>query len=79
MNASNICAMLSKACREEALIKSNVFKWHNQFKEGCKKMEDDEDNARHFLQYQEYCSLGIHSTRPNSQPSLLCVNIEAVT
>jgi hypothetical protein len=24
-------------------------------------------------------SLSIHSTRPNSQPSLLCGNIEAVT
>jgi hypothetical protein len=25
-----------------------------------------------------YCSLSIHSTRPNSQPSLLCGNNEAV-
>jgi hypothetical protein len=39
----------------------------------------NEDNAHHFLGYEGYCSLWIHSTRPNSQPSLLCGNTEAVT
>jgi hypothetical protein len=38
-------------------------------------MEDDEDNAHHLLQYQDYCSLLIHITRPNSQP-ILCGNTE---
>jgi hypothetical protein len=38
----------------------------------------NEGNAYHFLQYQGYCSLSFYSTRPNSQLSLLCGNIEAV-
>jgi len=38
----------------------------------------NEDNAHHYLQYQGYCSLLIHSTRPNSQPSLLCGSSEVV-
>jgi hypothetical protein len=39
----------------------------------------NKDTVRHFLRYQGYCSLWIHSTRPNSQPSLLWGNTEAVT
>jgi hypothetical protein len=37
----------------------------------------NEDNTHYILQYQVYCSQ-IHSTRPNSHPSLLhvCGNIE---
>jgi hypothetical protein len=38
----------------------------------------NEDNAQHFLWYQEYCSLSIHSIRSNSQPSLLCGNTTEV-
>jgi hypothetical protein len=38
----------------------------------------NEGNAHHF-QYQGYCLLCIHSTRPKGQPSLLCGNTEAVT
>jgi hypothetical protein len=37
----------------------------------------NKDNAHHF-QYQGYCSLSIHSTKLNSQASLLCENTEAV-
>jgi len=37
----------------------------------------NEDNAYHFLQYQGYCSLLIHFTRPNSQQSL-CGNTKEV-
>jgi len=39
----------------------------------------NEDNTHHFLWYQRYFSLWIHSTRPNSQPSLLFGHIEVVT
>jgi hypothetical protein len=39
----------------------------------------DEDNTHHFLRCQGYCSLWAHSTRPNSQPNLLCGNFEAIT
>jgi hypothetical protein len=38
----------------------------------------NEDIAHHFLWYQEYSSMQIHSTRPNNQPSLLCGNTEVV-
>jgi hypothetical protein len=33
----------------------------------------NEDNTHHFFCYQGYCSLWIHSTRPNSQLSLWCM------
>jgi len=36
----------------------------------------NEDGAHNFLRYRGYC---FHSTRPNSQPTLLCGNTEAVT
>jgi hypothetical protein len=39
----------------------------------------NEDSAHHVHRCQGYCSLWIHSTSPNSQPSLLCGNTEAVT
>jgi len=32
-NASDTCAMLSKAYRGEAMKKSNVSEWHKRFKE----------------------------------------------
>jgi hypothetical protein len=38
----------------------------------------NEESVHHFLRYQENYSLCIHSTRLNSQPSLLCGNTEAV-
>jgi len=44
-----------------------------------RKLECRKDNAYYFLGLQGYCSLWIHSTRPNSQLSLLCGNTEAVT
>jgi hypothetical protein len=39
----------------------------------------NEDKAHHFLRYEEYHPLWIHFTKPNSEPSLLCGNTEAVT
>jgi hypothetical protein len=39
----------------------------------------NEDYVHHFLRYQGYYSIWIHSTRLNSQPSLLCGNTKAVT
>jgi hypothetical protein len=45
-NPSDICAMLSRAYREEALIKSSVFEWHKYFKKGRENVEDDERSDR---------------------------------
>jgi hypothetical protein len=70
--------MLSEAYEEEAMKTLSVLEWHKWVKECREIVEDDEENAQHFLRYQGYCSLRIHSIRPNSQPSLLCENIEAV-
>jgi hypothetical protein len=39
----------------------------------------NEDNPHHLLQCKGHCSLWIHSTRPNSQPRLLCGNTEVVS
>jgi len=44
-NASDTCAVLSKAYGGEAVETSSVFEWHKQFKEGCKDMEDDEQSG----------------------------------
>jgi len=35
----------------------------------------NKDNTHHFLQYQGYCSLWIHSTRSNSQNKAYYVEI----
>jgi hypothetical protein len=56
-NASDTCALLSKAYGGETVKKSIVFERHKWFKDGCNNMEDDGDNAHNFLQYQGYCSL----------------------
>jgi hypothetical protein len=37
------------------------------------------ENDHHLLRYKACCSLWTHSTRPNSQPSLLYGNKEVVT
>jgi len=52
--------------------------WHPTAQESLHVEIINDDNAHHFLQYQGYYSLLIHSTRPNSLSSLLCGNIEAV-
>jgi len=53
MNASDTCAML--------------FEWHKWSKERLHVEITNKDNMHHFLRYQGYCSLWLHSTRPNSQ------------
>jgi hypothetical protein len=60
-NASDTCAVLSKADGGEVMKKAIVFEWQKRSKEGCEKVQDakitNQDNAHHFLQYQGYCSL----------------------
>jgi hypothetical protein len=41
-NASDTCAVLYQAYGREALKKSSVFEWHEQFREGHENVEDDE-------------------------------------
>jgi hypothetical protein len=52
-NASDTCAMLSKAYGGEAMQKLRVFEWHKWFNESYKNIENvkitNEDNAHHFL------------------------------
>jgi uncharacterized metal-binding protein len=53
-NASDTCAVLSKAYGGQCMKTSRVFERYKRFNE---KVEDNEDNAHHFLRYQGYCSL----------------------
>jgi hypothetical protein len=50
--------MLSETYGGKAMKKSSVFEWLERFKEGHKNVEDvkitNEDNAHHFLQYQNH-------------------------
>jgi hypothetical protein len=45
-NASDTCAVLSKAFGGEAMKKSSVFECHKRFKNGRKHVEDDERCGR---------------------------------
>jgi hypothetical protein len=56
-NASDTCAVLSKAYGREAVEKPSIFEWHKQFKEGSHVKITNEDIAHPFLQYQGYRSL----------------------
>jgi hypothetical protein len=47
-NTSDTWAVLSEAYDREAMKKSSVCEWHKWFKEGCKNVEVDKDNAHHF-------------------------------
>jgi len=76
-NVRGTCAMLSEANGGEAMKKSSVFKCHERFKESWHVEITNKEISHHFVRYQGYCSLRIHSTRSNSQPSLLCGNVEA--
>jgi hypothetical protein len=58
---------------------SRVLDWQKRFKEDLYVEIINEENYHNFLRYQGYCSLWIHFARPNSQPSLLYGNAEAVT
>jgi hypothetical protein len=49
---------------------------HDPWKLACR---NNKWHVHHFLRYQRYCSLWIHSTRSDSQLSLLWGNIEVVT
>jgi hypothetical protein len=71
--------MLSEAYGGDCMEKSSVFALHKWFKVGRENVKEGEENAHHFLRYQAYCWVWIHSTRPNNQLSLLCGNTEAVT
>jgi hypothetical protein len=71
--------VLSESCGGEAVKTPSASEWCKQFKGSSHVEIIDEDNAHYFLRYQGYCSLSIHLTRPNSQPSLLCGNTEAIT
>jgi len=72
-NANDTYAMLFEVYVGESMEKSSVS-GINGSKRGM-----GNDNAHHFLLYQGYWWLWIHSTKPNSQQSLLCENNEAVT
>jgi hypothetical protein len=68
-NASDTCAIL----RQVFLRGINSSKRARILKSQMKKMR-----IALFDIKGRHCSLSIHSTRPNSQPSLLCGNTEAV-
>jgi len=44
-NASDTCAMLSEAYGGDAMRKSNVFVWHELFKEGRENVGDYEKSG----------------------------------
>jgi hypothetical protein len=54
-NESYTCARLSKACGEESMKNSKCFKRQKRFKESSHVEITNEENAHHFLRYQEYC------------------------
>jgi len=49
--------MLSEAYGGEAMKESSVFEWYERFKQSSHVGITNEDNARHFVPYQGYCSL----------------------
>jgi hypothetical protein len=77
-NSSDIYVLFSEALGGEAMKKSSVSDWPKRFKEDGHVEITNEDNAHNFLRYQRYCSLWIHSRRPNNKPGLLYGNIGAV-
>jgi hypothetical protein len=66
-NATDSFAMLSEAYGYEAVKSPSVFEWYKRFKDSSHAEITHEDNAHHFLRYQGYCSLWIHSARPVNQ------------
>jgi len=49
--------------------KLSVIEWHKLIKVSSHVEIINEENAHHFLRYQEYCSRCIHSTRPTNRPT----------
>jgi hypothetical protein len=69
-NARDTCALVSEYYGGEAMKKSRVFKWHEQFKAGYKNVEDDErsghpqyDTTKESV--EKVCNL-VHSDRRSS-------------
>jgi hypothetical protein len=57
-DASDISEIISEAYRGGGSHeKSHISEWHIPFKESLHVEIAHEDNSRHFLRYQMYCSL----------------------
>jgi len=46
LSATETLVLVQKACRNEALNRSNVFKWYSRFRDGRELVEDDERGGR---------------------------------
>jgi hypothetical protein len=77
-DAHDTCAVLSESCGGETVKKSSVFEWHKWFKESF-HVKIVKTMLIMFFNIKSTVHFEIHSTRPNSQLSLLCGNMEGVT
>jgi histone-lysine N-methyltransferase SETMAR len=46
LSATQTLVLVQKACGDEALNRSNVFRWYSRFRDGRKLVEDDERGGR---------------------------------
>jgi hypothetical protein len=65
-SSSEMHALLSETYGTEAVLKSNVFKWHKSFREGQENVDDIERNGH----------LGTHRSNKNVEKMwyLLCLD-----